>query len=68
MEEVTEAEATAEEAGEEEAETASESEIEDEPTVTEDTPDALKKEKGSSAEVEPEADEGAGPAKDETSD
>ena len=64
----TEPEATVEEAGEEEAETASESEIEDDRTVTEDTPDALKKEKGSSAEVESEADEGAGPAKDETSD
>ncbi|MFB3053566.1 MAG: 30S ribosomal protein S1, partial [Dehalococcoidia bacterium] len=68
VEEVTEAEATAEEAGEEEAETASESEIEDEPTVTEDTPDALNKEKDASAEVETEADEGAEPAKDETSD
>ncbi|MCH7578040.1 MAG: S1 RNA-binding domain-containing protein [Chloroflexi bacterium] len=68
VEEVTEAEATAEEAGEEEAETASESEIEDEPTVTEDTPDALNKVKDASAEVETEADEGAEPAKDETSD
>jgi len=67
-EEAAEPEATVEEAGEEEAETASESEIEDEGTVTEDTPDALKKEKGSSAEAESEADEGAGPAKDETSD
>jgi len=60
VEEAAEAEATADEAGEEEAETASES-------VTEDTPDALNKEKDSSAEVETEADEGAEPAKDETS-
>ena len=67
-EETVEEEAETEEAAEEEAETASESEIEDEGTVTEDTPDALKKEKGSSAEAESEADEGAGPAKDETSD
>ncbi|MCH6556060.1 MAG: S1 RNA-binding domain-containing protein, partial [Chloroflexi bacterium] len=67
-EEAAEPEATVEEAGEEEAETASESEIEDEPTVTEDTPDALNKEKDASAEVETEADEGAEPAKDETSD
>ncbi len=68
VEEAAEAEATADEAGEEEAETASESVTEDESTVTEDTPDALNKEKDSSAEVETEADEGAEPAKDETSD
>ena len=43
-------------------------EIEDDPAVTEDTPDALNKEKGSSAEVETEADEASEPAKDETSD
>jgi len=67
-EEATESEAKAEEAGEEEAETASESEIEDDRTVTEDTPDALNKEKGSPAEVETEADEASEPAKDETSD
>ncbi|MCH7998838.1 MAG: S1 RNA-binding domain-containing protein [Chloroflexi bacterium] len=59
-----EPEATVEEEGEENAETASESEIEDGSTVTEDTPDALIKEKDMSAE----ADEASEPAKDETSD
>ena len=62
--EATEPEAKVEAAEEEKAETASESEIEDESAVTEDAPDALNKEKDMSAE----ADEASEPAKDETSD
>ncbi len=63
-EEATEPEAKADDAAEEKAETDNESEIEGESAVTEDTPDALNREKGSSAEV----DEAAEPAKDETND